>query len=92
MELQRPKTFVQFLESERERERERGREGGFLSFFSFFYFKARLRTVGLLLHQSFEDSLLLLLLLLPLLDNSAWSGLEMTISSLCVKTVESWAR
>ena len=32
--------------------------------FVFVFFKARLRTVGLLLHQSFEDSLLLLLLLL----------------------------
>ena len=81
MELQRPKTFVQFLESEREREREkeRGRKNVFFLvilflFFFFRFFMARLRTVGLLLHQSFEDSLLLLLLLLPLLDNSAWSG------------------
>ena len=94
-ELQRPKTFTQFLESERggsEREDEREVFFWFFWFFVFFVFlKARLRTVGLLLHQSFEDSLLLLLLLLPLLDNLV-RGLEMTISSLCVQTVESWAR
>ena len=78
MELQRPKTVVQFLESERRgSEREEEREVFFRFFvfvfsrFSrFFILKARLRTVGFLLHLSFEDSLLLLLLLLPLLDKT----------------------